>query len=183
MMSVGYFGIFRSSQKVLEQDLEIGDQIFPEGSELNTKFNFTIIRAKYDYTFFQDSRVSLGASFGLFIVPMRLGINSINFKDHETRFIAPLPLFGLRSDFKISDKFYLNQTVEFLYLSFSDYTGSILDFNIGLEHRSFKNVAFGIGINSNKLKINIEKADSPIDFYGDIGMDYTGLIIYLKYFL
>ena len=183
IISFGYFGIFRSGQKVLEEDLEIGDQIFPVGSQLNTKFNFTIIRTKYDYTFFQDNRVSLGASFGLFIVPMRLAINSINFDDHETKFTAPLPLFGLRSNFRISDKFYLNQSVEFLYLSFDEYTGSILDLNISLEHKTFKNVAFGLGINSNNLKLNIEKVDSPVNFYGDIGMDYTGLLLYIKYYL
>ena len=93
-----------------------------------------------------------------------------------------MPLIGLRSDFRISNKFYLNQSVEFLYLSFSKYTGSIIDLKIALEHKSFKNVAFGLGINSNRLTINIEKEDSPIDFYGDIGMDYSGVFLYAKYF-
>lgn len=183
LFSAGYFGIFRSASKVLEEELQIGDEVYPVGEELKTNFNFTIIRAKYDYTFFQDSRVSLGASFGLFIVPMSLTLNTSNFDDHHTKFTAPLPLLGLRSNFRISEKFYLNQSVEFLYLSFENYTGSILDLNIAVEHKTFKHFGFGLGINSNRLKIIIEKEDSPINFYGNIGMDYTGMILYAKYFL
>ncbi len=183
LFSAGYFGIFRNASKVLEEELEIGDEVYPVGSELKSRFDFTIIRAKYDYTFFQDSRVSLGASFGLFIVPMSLSVKTINFDDHQTKFTAPLPLIGLRSNFRISEKFYLNQSIEFLYLSFENYTGSILDLNIAVEHKSFKHVGFGLGVNSNRLKINIESEDSPINFYGDIGMDYTGLLIYIKYYL
>ena len=181
-LTFGYFGIFRNGSKTLDEELEIGDQVFPIGATIQTKFNFSILRAKYDYTFFEDNRVSLGASFGLFVVPLTLGVKSISYDDHQTRFTAPLPLIGLRSDFRISNKFYLNQSVEFLYLSFSKYTGSILDLKIALEHKSFKNVAFGLGINSNRLTINIEKEDSPIDFYGDIGMDYSGVFLYAKYF-
>lgn len=182
-LSAGYFGIFRSSKKTLERELEIGDEVFPVGTELAVKFNFTIIRAKYDYTFFEDDRVSLGTSFGLFIVPFSLAINTTSFNDHQTKFTAPLPLLGLRSDFRISQKFSLYQSVELLYLTFGNYQGSILDLNMLLEYKAFSNVAFGAGLNSNRLKVNIESENTKIDFFGTMRMEYTGLMLYAKYYI
>jgi len=181
--TLGYFGIIRNSKKVLEQELDYDGEIFPIGTEITSEFNLTILRAKYDYAFFQDDRVSLGASFGLFIMPTSLRINAFNNQEKKTQFTAPLPLLGLRSDFKISDKFYLNQSVEVLYLAFTNFTGSLLDLNVALEHRTFNHVAFGVGVNSNRLNFNIKNPDSAIGFFGDISMDYTGMLFYAKYSL
>jgi len=181
--SFGYFGIVRNSTKILEEELELGGVIFPIGSEVKSKFDLTILRAKYDYAFFQDDRVSLGASFGLFIMPVGLTVKANSSQEQITQFIAPLPLLGLRSDFKITEKLYLNQSVEILYLSFSNFTGSLLDLNVALEHKTFDHVAFGLGFNSNRLNINIRNPDSTVDFFGDIKMDYTGLLFYGKYYL
>jgi len=180
--TLGYFGIIRNSKKVLEEEIDYDGEIFPIGTELTSEFNLTILRAKYDYAFFQDDRVSLGASFGLFIMPISLRVSAFGNQEKKTQFTAPLPLLGLRSSFKISDKFYLNQSVEVLYLAFTNFTGSLLDLNIVLEHRTFDHIAFGAGINSNRLNFNIKNPDSAIDFFGDISMDYTGLLFYGKYF-
>ncbi len=179
--SVGYFGIARNSRKFLNEELELGDNVFPIGTEINSKFDLTILRAKYDYAFFQDDRVSLGASFGLFIMPVNFSVQANNNNEQKAKFTAPLPLLGLRSDFRINKKLYLNQSVEILYLSVSNFTGSILDLNVAVEHKTFEHIAFGIGVNANKININIENEDSPIKFFGDIKMDYTGLLFYAKY--
>ncbi len=181
--TLGYFGIIRNAKKVLEQELDYDGEIFPIGTEITSEFNLTILRAKYDYAFFQDDRVSLGVSFGLFIMPVSLRVNAINNQEKKTQFTAPLPLLGLRSDFKISDKFYLNQSVEVLYLAFTNFTGSLLDLNVALEHRTFDHISFGVGVNSNRLNFNIKKPDSAIGFFGDISMDYTGMLFYAKYSL
>ncbi len=181
--TLGYFGIVRNSKKVLEKELDFDGEIFPLGTEITSEFSLAILRTKYDYAFFQDDRVSLGASFGFFIMPISLRVKGIGNQEKHTQFTAPLPLLGLRSDFKISNKFYLNQSVEVLYLAFTNFTGSLLDLNIVLEHRTFDHIAFGAGINSNRLNFTIKNPDSPIGFFGDISMDYTGMIFYAKYSL
>ena len=160
----------------------IDDITYPIGTDLSSVFNLSIIRLKYDYAFYQDERVSIGASFGLFIMPLNLSVQADNSQEHVTKFVAPLPLLGLRTDFHIAQKFYLRQNVEFLYLSFTDFSGGILDLSVLLEHKTFKNVAFGFGVNSNRLNISLRNAESSIEFFGDIRMDYTGLILYGRYF-
>jgi hypothetical protein len=181
-LTIGYFGINRTAKKTLEEELEIGGIVYPIGSELNSKFNLSIIRIKYGYSFYQDERVSIGASVGLFIMPVSFAIKVPGLADNDTNFTAPLPLIGLRTDFQITERFYLKQNIEFLYLSTSSFSGGILDLGVYLEHKTFKNVAFGLGVNSNRLNISLKKPDSAIDFFGDIRMDYTGALLYVKYY-
>jgi hypothetical protein len=181
-LAVGYFGINRNASKILEDTLQVGDIIFDIGTELNSRFDLSIIRVIYDYSLYQDKRVSIGASIGLFIMPVKFKVKAKNSEEQVTNFVAPFPLIGLRTDFQISKKFYLLQTAELLYLSFTDFRGGLLDLSIILEHKTFKNVAFGIGINSNRVDVTIKNPDSNINFFGDIRMDYTGLVLYGRYF-
>jgi len=178
----GYFGINRNAIKVLEDSLQLGDIIYPIGTELTSKYNLTIIRIKYDYSFYQDERVSLGASFGMFIMPVNFSVKAPGREEQVENFVAPLPLIGLRSDFQIGKKFYLRQTAELLYLNFTDFSGSLLDLSIMLEHKTFKNVGFGFGINSNRVNVTLKDPESKLNFFGDIRMDYTGLVLYGKYY-
>ncbi len=181
--SVGYFSIFRNSKKTLESDLDLGGVLFPEGTEIKSSFDLTILRAKYEYLFYKDDRVLLGASFGLFIMPIGLKVNALNSQEKITQFTAPLPLLGVRTDFKISDKIYLKQSVEVLYISFTNFTGSLLDLNIAVEHKTFDHVAFGLGFNSNRFNFKVRNPDSNLDFFGNINLEYTGVLFYGKYYL
>jgi hypothetical protein len=181
-ITIGYFGINRTARKTLEEELDVGGIIYPIGTEINSKFNLSIVRIKYGYSFYQDDRVSIGASLGFFIMPVALNVKALGQGDNNTNFTAPLPLFGLRTDFQISKKLYLRQNVEFLYLSTSSINGGILDLSVFLEHKTFKNAAFGLGVNSNRLNISLKKPDSAIEFFGDLRMDYTGALLYAKYY-
>lgn len=182
-LSFGYFNIFRNASKVLDTELEVGDLFFPVGTEINSKFNLTILRAKYDYSFLKTKTVSLGASFGFFIMPISFSVTALASEGGATDLVAPLPVLGLRSNFHITKKLYLRQSVEILLLKIDNFQGSILDLDILLEHKTFKNISFGLGINSNNLNIKAEGGDYPsINFFGEIGMGYTGMYIFAKYY-
>ena len=180
--SFGYFGIYRNSHKVLEKELEVGKVTLPVGAEIKSDFDLTILRVKYDYSFLHNNYVSIGVSFGLFILPISFSIKTLNFEDQAEDFIAPLPVFGLRSDFVIAKNLYLHQSIELLLFSIENVQGRILDIDISLEHRTFKNVSFGMGINSNRLNISAKGKDySNIDFFGKLEMEYTGIYLFAKY--
>jgi hypothetical protein len=181
-LNAGYFGINRNASKTLDEQVEVGGIIYPIGTKVTSKLNLSIIRVKYGYSFYQDDRVSIGASIGFFIMPVAFTIRAQGQEDHNTNFTAPLPLIGLRTDFQITKKFYLKQNVEVLYIATSSFSGGILDLAVFLEHKTFKNVAFAIGVNSNRLNVKLKKPDSSIAFYGDIRMDYTGALLYVSYY-
>lgn len=183
-ISAGYFGVYRKSTKILDKELIVGGIVYPIGAEINSKYDLTIIRGKYDYTFFQDNRVLIGASFGLFIMPVNFSVRADMIGESKSKFIAPLPLLGLRTDFKLTKKLYLRQSVELLYLSMSTFKGSVLDLNVLLEYYAFKKIAFGIGVDSNRINISVLNQGSSLgDFTGIIRTDYTGLIFYGKFYL
>ena len=181
-VSFGYFGIFRNSHKVLETELEVGNIVIPLGTEITSNFDLTILRIIYDYSFLQNEHVSLGASFGLFVMPISFSIKTLHLGSQVASFVAPLPVLGLRSDFMIVKNIYLHQSVELLLLRIDNFQGRILDLDISLEHLTFNNVSFGLGINSNRLNITKKNKDNTIiDFFGEIEMEYTGAYIFAKY--
>jgi hypothetical protein len=179
-----YFGINRRANKTLEADLELGDITYPLGTKLESKFYLSIIRAKYEYTFLQDDRVSLGFSAGLYIVPLSFSVKSGSSEEQSAAFVAPLPVFGLRSDFLITKKLELKESAELLYLKIDNFSGSILDLKLAVEYRASKHFGFGIGINSNKLSVAAKGEDYPgVDFFGTVKMDYTGAFLSVNLYL
>jgi hypothetical protein len=181
---LNYFGIDRRANKTLEADLVIGDITFPVGTKLDSKFYLSVIRAKYEYTFLQDDRVSLGFSAGLYIVPLSFSVKSGSSEEQSAAFVAPLPVFGLRSDFLITKKLELKESAELLYLKIDNFSGSILDLKLAVEYRAFKHFGFGIGINSNKLSVAAKGEDYPgVDFFGTVKMDYTGAFLSVNIYL
>jgi hypothetical protein len=181
---LNYFGINRRATKTLDADLELGDITYPVGTKLDSKFYLSIIRAKYEYTFLQDDRVSLGLSAGLYIIPLSFSVKSGSSEEQATAFIAPLPVFGLRSDFFITKKLELKESAEVLYLKIDNFSGSILDLKLAVEYRAFKHFGFGMGINSNRLSVAAKGEDYPgIDFFGTVKMDYTGVFLSVNLYL
>jgi len=179
-----YFRINRRATKVLAADLEWGDYIYPIGTELKSKYNLSIIRLKYEYAFLQDDRVSLGFSAGLYIIPLSFSVKAIQAEEQSTALTAPLPIIGLRSGFLITKKLLLNESAELLYLKIDNFTGSILDLNLAVEHRTFKHFGFGVGFNSNRLDITAKGKDYPaFDFFGTLKMEFTGVILFAKFYL
>ncbi|WP_340114352.1 hypothetical protein [Maribellus mangrovi] len=178
-----YFGLFRSAHKVLKSDIEIGDQVFPVGTELNSRFNLQIYKAKYSYAYFQDKRVKLDASFGLYVMPITFSAKALNLNGTATKFVAPLPIVGIGSTFAITPKLYLEQNIDFLYLKISNFKGLITDINFRIEYNAWKHFGFATGINSFHLYVNAyDSKHKFLDFKGTLKTSHTGLLFYAKYY-
>ena len=179
----GYFGFFRDAKKILESEIEIGDETFPVGTEVNSKFNLQIYKGAYDYSFYMDERVKLGASFGIYILPISFSTSALGLSEEVAKFIAPLPVLGISSNFAISPKVCLKQSIEILYLEISSFKGNITDLIIRLEYNPWKHFGFGLGINTYRLNISASKEDNvSLDFVGSVKTSYTGLLFYGKYY-
>lgn len=180
---LGYFRLLRDGFKVLDSEIEIGDKTFPIGTEVSSKFNLKIFKGTYDYSFYMDERVKLGASIGLFIMPISFSTSALGLSEEVADFIAPLPVLGLGSSFAITPKLYLKQSIEILYLEIATFKGSITDLNFRVEYNPWEHFGFGLGLNSYRLNITVYNEDSAFfDFKGTIKTSYTGLLFYGKYY-
>ncbi len=182
-LDLSWFDLSRDATKVLERDVEIGNSVFPIGATVKSKLDIRILKASYSYSFFQDDRFDLAASFGLFVVPLEYefesqGFNRIYEQDSIT---APLPVIGLRGDFAITPKLFWKTSLEAFYVEFDRYEGSIIDVKLALEYNLFKNVGFGLGFEHLEVDVDAENSDFPmVDFHGSILFEYTGLQLYTK---
>ncbi len=147
-LDLGWFDISRDSSTTLLQDITIGDTTFPLGTEVTSSFDLQVFKGAYSYSFFQDDRMDMGVSFGLFVMPIDFKIDASGaFEGHERESItAPLPVLGLRSDFAITPKLFLKYNIDFFYLEIDQFEGAITDSKLALEYNMFKYLGFGIGL-------------------------------------
>jgi len=182
----GYHGFFRVAKKVLDTEIEIGDETFPVGTEINSRFNLQIYKGSYDYSFYMDERIKLGASFGIYILPISFYTSALGLSEEVAEFIAPLPVLGLSSNFAISPKLFLKQHIDILYLEISGFKGYITNLNIDLEYNPWKHFGIGLGINTYRLNISATKENNGfmgfLDFAGSVKTRYTGLLFYGKFY-
>ena len=186
-VGLSYFEFRRKGTTVLGENIVIGDPpiTIPSGDTVNTFYDTTILKTDYAYSFFMDDRFNLAVSGGLFVMPIEIGLdNTSNGESTRTDITAPLPVVGFSFDYAISPKWLLRQRMELLYLKYGDFTGSILDTNIGVEWNVWENWGFGAAIDNFHLSIESESYNEDIpgvDFVGRIKLSYTGLMLYTKY--
>jgi hypothetical protein len=182
-LDLGWFDISRDANTTLLQDIQIGDTLFPLGTEVTSSFDLQVFKGAYSYSFFQDDRMDLGVSFGLFVMPVAFEIDaSGGFEGHERESItAPLPVLGLRADFAITPKLFLKYNLDFFYLEIDQFEGAVTDNKLVLEYNAFKYIGFGIGLERFNIYIKAEGEDYPnIDFNGSFQFSYFGLMAYCK---
>lgn len=181
-IKLDYVGFFRSATKDTESELTIGGETFPIGTKIQTRYDLQIIRASYKYNYFIDKRVKLGASFGFFVMPISFSAKASGSSTKAADLTAPLPVLGLDAYFNITPKISIRQSLEFLYLNFDDFTGSLNDVNLKVEYHPWKHLGLGLGYNYYQMHLIIPDAsDSLFDFVGDIKSGYTGILFYAKY--
>ncbi len=179
----GYFGLFRNAIKVIDTEIEFEDEIFPIGTELNSKFDLQIFKGTYDYAFYMDDRVRFGVSIGVFVMPIKFTTASSVKNEVKAQFTAPLPALGLSTDFAITPKLRFKQSIEILYLKFSNIEGVLVDLNLRVEYNPWEHFGFGLGLNSNDINISLaQESNVNIDFVGSVETSFTGLLFYGRYY-
>jgi hypothetical protein len=183
-----YAAYHRSGHAVLDEEVDIGDVTLPVGANVNTIFNFDIIRTTYSYAFLQDDRMRIAAGLGVYIMPLKYSINSsISSGPNNVsgaNVTLPLPALALRSDFLLVKDLYLTAGLNAMYLQISNFKGSLVDLNVALEYHPWKHVGFGAGYSSFTANVQGNGSSSSypgINFTGQVGVTYSGLMLYTSF--
>ena len=179
---VGYFFLLRNAVKTLGDTIEIGDVVYPVGTEVRSKMDMHIIRAMYDYSFYMDRRANLALSFGLYVLPMSYSIGTDHSTDEADAFVLPLPVLGFRSAFLITPKFMIKQNLEVLWVKIPDFQGDISDLNMWLEYHPLPHLGIGLGINAFRFSMSATEERRSREFAGTFKTGFTGLLFYGKYY-
>lgn len=177
-----YFSSERTGDKVLDDDLQIGDAFFPAGTGVVTEFDLRFANFDYVYNFLMDDRVRMGLSVGVHTTGIGLKIAETGGpKVEDQSFTAPLPMVGFRSDVILTPRWRLKIDFNLFYLEYDKYTGRLGDTFLGVEYLPWKNFGFGAGFNYINYRVEVDSG-SDIDFNGKVEFQLTGFLIYGKYF-
>lgn len=187
-LDVSYARYHRDGSATLSQEIEINGETFPVGARVESVFNFDIIRGDYTYAVLQDERMRVALGLGVYAVPLRYSLEGETTGGRTVVEGAdttlPLPALALRAEFQLIPKLFLNTSMDAMYLAISDFEGSLLDVNVGLEYRPWKHFGFGLGYNAMSVDVEAEgdSSDYPgADFVGSVGVRFSGLMLYGKW--
>ncbi|MBW1860534.1 MAG: outer membrane beta-barrel protein, partial [Deltaproteobacteria bacterium] len=129
-LDFSWFQFHRQAEKRLTEDVELppelGGETLPTGMTVSSLFDFDIYKLKYEYSFILDDRVDFNAGLGVFIMPLEFGLGEKGKETKTASITAPLPVLGIGFDIALTPKWFLRQGIDFLYLEFSNFKGTIL---------------------------------------------------------
>ncbi len=183
----GYAGYHRDGHATISREVTVRNTTIPVGAEIDSVFNFDVIRATYSYAIVQDERMRIALGLSAYVIPVKYslevqtggGRNSINGADTA----LPLPALAFRSEFQLVPKLFLYASLDGTYLEVDDFRGAMLDGNIGLEYRPWKHFGFGLGYGGMLVKVesDSDRSNYPgADFVGTVDVSYSGLLLYGK---
>jgi hypothetical protein len=182
-----YAAYHRDGNATLSRDLTIGDDVFPVGAQVSTILNFDLIRGTYSYALLQNDTARIALGLGVYGVPVKYGIN-VQTSSGRTAVegadtTLPLPALALRAEVQLIPKLFLMASLDGMYLELSNFRGSLLDANLGIEYRAWKHLGFGVGYNFLGVHAEGESSNSNypgVNFIGSVDVQYSGLLFYAK---
>ena len=184
-VDLDYLYFDRTATKRIGQEIVVDNVTIAAGTNVETTFNYQIIRAAYSYSFIQDDRMDLAASIGLFVMPIKfkMSASGLGSGQGDFNFTAPLPALGLRGDFAITPRWMLRTNIDFFYLEYQSFKGSLVDTRIAVEYNPWEHFGFGLGLDNFRLKLEAQSKDYPaVDFQGNIKSQFMGVQLYARYF-
>jgi hypothetical protein len=183
-----YAAYHRDGRATLTEEIDINGTPYPIGTEVDSLFNFDIIRGTYSYAILQDERMRIALGLGVYVVPLEYGV-SLTTSGGRTAVegadtTLPLPAFAIRGEFQLVPRLFFNTSLDAMYLEYGDFRGSLLDVNVGLEYRPWDHFGIGLGYNGMSVRVEAEEDSSNYpgaDFVGTVDVRFTGLMAYVKW--
>jgi hypothetical protein len=158
-MDVDYFRNNRRATRVLEGEIEWGDQTFPVGTEVSSRFQISDVRTSVAYSFFRRPDKELGIGLGLHTTGILASIESSGGVAEVRDVTAPLPVINFFGAFALTDTWAMRVRLDWLSLSYEDYSGDIRFVALDALYQPFEHIGFGFGYHSLLYDLDIESTD------------------------
>ena len=173
-------------ERVIDRDLQIGDDVFPAGANVASQLRLTIVPITYSYSFLKRERDELALTIGLHWSSLRFsaeGSASVGGQDiaRDSRSDAdvPLPLLGLRYDHHFSERWSAGASAALFALEFGEDTwnfeGSLWSVRLHAEYRFARNFAIGAALDGFDVDVDLHSGS----WKGGFDYGYWGPQIYL----
>ncbi len=157
-LEFGHFRLRRDSVTTLTQDLSFGDEIFPEGSVLDTDIDARIFRAGYGYSLIRDAQKELGITVGFHVADLDVVLDSSETGQSErSNSSTPLPVIGAHASVFMTDKTSVSARVQIFRTDFDRYEGSLNYASLDIQRRVTKAISVGIGYNYYGMELSSDE--------------------------
>ena len=182
-----YFENNRDATRSATRDVTFRGETFPVGATINAHSDVTVAQLGYEYAFRRRDTYELAGGIGIHYVDLGLGLDATvtaqgstasRSLDEEASTQAPLPVLGLRGTWSLPHNFYITGQVQYFYLEFDPYSGSLLDLKASVVWQMTDHVGIGVAYNDFAFRFDIEDRG---DFDGRVRWDYGGAIAYVTF--
>jgi len=177
-MAFSYFDIDRTGSRTIDLDIKWADLIFPDGITVESRFRERILKLSYAYTFLIRPRGVMAVSAGLHTMRFDAGLQALELSTRErsTTADAPLPVFGIRGQYRFADKWRFVGQMEWFDVKTGDFSGTFSDALLSVEHDTWDRFGFGFGINS--FGLDVRSGDE--DLKGILDIQFDSVLVYFK---
>lgn len=175
-----WFRIDRTGTQTIDFNIDLPDVDFPPGTTVSTTFDSEIIKLAYTFSFVNSEQVEAGIGAGLHIAKIDIKLQDVSSLgvQEESDFTAPLPVGRFVFNYNITPRWRWINALDFFFLDSRGYRGYLTDFRSAVEHHTFKNVGFGLGLN--RFSLNLETEDANAEEIAEANITYDGVLVYVK---
>lgn len=135
-----------------------GGHTFTPTDVVNSEFNWTQVDLTWTYSFLKRRRFELGAGLGLHLLEAEANANATQPTGPVSeRFSGAGPFVTLALDgtWRITRRFAFSARGQYFKLTVSSVKGSLADYHGDLQFRWRPNLAFGLGYQSTKTRLDV----------------------------
>jgi hypothetical protein len=172
-----WYKVDRNGTIFTQRVIDFGDVSFPVGTPIESKLDTETTKIAYTYSFYRTPEIETALSVGVHVTKMEASLQSAGLGLAESNSVtAPLPVIGFRLDYAVTPKWWMRTKYELFFLDSVDkYKGSLSDFTLAVEHRTFQHVGFGFGLDRNSLDVEVTDATKQ----GAFSSVLSGLMLYV----
>jgi hypothetical protein len=143
----------RSGDKVLTQDLVIGDSTFPAGQLTHTELNWRQFAITYTYSIIHKEHFELGTGLACYFFQIDM-LNQTTGVREEVSAATPFPALPLDATWVISRRWSLNGHGAYLKVNHNDLGGWYGDYHLDTQYRWNSNFVVGLGYTNIRTSIS-----------------------------
>ena len=159
-LEFGYFEVGRDSTTTLNNDLSFGDELFPAGTEVDTRVDARIFRVGYSYSLIRNAQLEFGVMAGVHFISLETDITAGSTSQRVTSSAGtPLPVIGAHASVFLGEKTTLGARLQFFRTDFDRYEGSLNYASLDIQHRLGRSFSVGLGYNFYGMKLTSRDSD------------------------
>jgi len=171
-----YFQLNRSGERVIDRNIQWGENVYPVNANVQSKFDFSDLRVSAGYSFFKRPDKEIGVGLGLHVAAYDVSLSANAVGEEQQDVTAPLPVLSFYAQFALTERWALSARIDRFSLSYENYDGSLSALGIDVMYQPFRHVGFGFGYRSLFIDLEAEKSGRTLK----VEQSFQGPLVFMN---